>query len=90
MSDSNFRQLLHRAVDAMQQASDLKQQQLNATPAAGTFGYIGQVLNCSRNIDTLERCCNELQSILDQPSRLDHREPLRHLSQLTRPGDDAA
>lgn len=90
MNDPHLRQLLRRAVDACQQASDLQQLQLNAIPAAVSFGDIGQLLSCSRTIDTLERCCDELQAILDQPPRLDHREPLRLLSRPIRPGDDAA
>jgi hypothetical protein len=59
-------------------------------PAVVTLGDIGQLLSCGRTIDTIERCCDELQAILDQPPRLDHREPIRLLSRPVRQDNDAA
>lgn len=91
MNDSQFRQLLQRALDAMQRASDLEQERLNAC-ATGVIcvGGVGQVLAISRNVDTLERCCSELQSVLDQPPWLGAAGLQRELLELDRTDDTPA
>ena len=91
MNDAQFRQLLQRALDALQRASDLEQERLNAC-ATGVIcvGGVGQVLTISRNVDTLERCCSELQSVLDQPPWLGAAGLQRELLELDRTDDDAA
>ncbi len=84
-NDPRFRQALRRAVDALQLASDVEQEELNAVSCdAISLGALGHVLRCSRNIDTLERCINELQQILDQPPRVDQPRALELLSRPTR------
>ena len=91
MNDAQFRQLLQRALDAMQRASDLEQERLNAC-ATGVIcvGGVGQVLAISRNVDTLERCCSELQSVLDQPPWLGAAGIQRSIHGCDRGDDHAA
>lgn len=91
MNDPRFRQALRRAVDALQLASDAEQEELNAVSCGAiSIGGLGQVLRCSRNIDTLERCTNELQQMLDQPPGVDQPRALQLLSRPPWLGNDAA
>jgi hypothetical protein len=62
---------IQRALDSLQLVSDDQQHELNNLASLGIRSdSIGQVLRLSRTIDTIERVCSELQSLLDQPPHL--------------------
>ena len=65
------RLFIQRALDSLQFVSDDQQHELNNLASLG-FGSdsIGYLLRLSRTVDTIERVCSELQSLLDQPPRL--------------------
>jgi len=65
------RLFIQRALDSLQFVSDDQQHELNNLASLGIRSDgIGQVLQISRTVDTIERVCSELQSLLDQPPRL--------------------
>jgi len=61
------RELLRRALDAIEAASDEYQQQLNAMAQADLpAGATGPLLRLARTVDALEGCASRLAAILDQ------------------------
>ena len=69
------RLFIQRALDSLQFVSDDQQHELNNLAAFGAeLGAgpesLGHLLQISRTVDTIERVCGELQSLLDQPPRL--------------------
>jgi hypothetical protein len=83
---------IQRALDSLQFVSDDQQHQLNNHPASLGLSSdsIGHLLRLSRTIDTIERVCSELQSLLDQPPRLGGSGSGRSLSGPERALDRAA
>ena len=66
---SRSRELLRRALEAIEAASDEHQQQLNAMAQAGApAGAAGPLLRLGRTVDALEGCARQLAAILDQPA----------------------
>jgi hypothetical protein len=62
---------IQRALDSLQFVSDDQQHKLNSLASLGIASDdIGLVLQISRTVDTIERVCGDLQSLLDQPPRL--------------------
>jgi len=88
------RLFIQRALDSLQFVSDDQQHELNNLASLGIMGIrpdgIGQVLQISRTVDTIERVCGELQSLLDQPPRLGGAASGRSLSGSKRALDRAA
>jgi hypothetical protein len=85
------RLFIQRALDSLQFVSDDLQHELNNLAGLGIRSDgIGQVLQISRTVDTIERVCKELQSLLDQPPRLGGAGSGRSLFGPERPLDRAA
>lgn len=84
-------QLLRRALECIELASDVHQLELNRI-ASGTIavGKLGAALRHGRTIDTLERAARDLAGILDQPPGLGGAEPLRLLPRPDRPDRERA
>jgi hypothetical protein len=68
------RERVQRAIDLLQLVSDDQQHELNNLADAIRLGIrsdgIGQLLQISRTVDTIESCSADLQCLLDQPPRL--------------------
>jgi hypothetical protein len=88
------RLFIQRALDSLQFVSDDQQHELNNLADAISLGIrsdgIGQVLRLSRTVDSIERVCSELQSLLDQPPRLGGAGSSRSLPGPERALDRAA
>jgi hypothetical protein len=85
------RLFIQRALDSLQFVSDDQQHELNNLAGLGIRSDgIGQVLQISRTVDTIERVCGELQFLLDQPPRLGGSGSSRSLSGSERALDRAA
>ena len=82
---------IQRALDSLQFVSDDQQHELNNLSSLGVSSdSIGHLLQISRTVDTIERVCSELQSLLDQPPRLGGAASGRSLSGSERALDRAA
>ena len=68
ITHSRNRQLIRRAIDALQPVADEHQAVLNLpAPHAPDAKFIGQLLSIGRTTDTLERVLGELHALLDHP-----------------------
>jgi hypothetical protein len=85
------RLFIQHAIDSLQFVSDDQQHELNNLASLGLGSdSIGHLLQISRTVDTIERVCGELQSLLDQPPRLGGAGSGRSLSGPERALDRAA
>ena len=65
------RERVQRAIALLQLVSDDQQHELNNLARLGIRSDgIGQLLQISRTVDTIESCSADLQCLLDQPPRL--------------------
>ena len=71
INDPRNRELIHRAIDALQPVADSHQAHTNIIAArVTTFGdhlSLGHLLSLGRTTDTLERILGELYALLDHP-----------------------
>ena len=80
ITHSRNRQLIRRAIDALQTVSDEHQSTLNRHSLyAPDVQWIGHLLRLGRTTDTLERILSELHAILDHPPGVGGAGPLRPL-----------
>ena len=84
INDPRNRQLVRRAIDALQLVSDEHQHHINCLATHARFS-IGQLLKIGRTIDTLERSISELHTLLDQPPGVGGSEPPRLVPRPVRP-----
>ena len=91
INDPRNRQLVRRAIDALQLVADSYQLHTNYLAALhGTnrpaSNWPGQLLKTARTTDTLERVLGELHGVLDHPPGLGGQERIRlvpdHAGQL--------
>ena len=81
INDPRNRQLVRRAIDALQLVSDSYQSHVNYLAAHVTTSSIhdwpGQLLKTARTTDTLERVLGELHGLADHPPGLGGQERIR-------------
>ena len=83
INDPRNRQLVRRAIDALQLVADSYQAHTNYLAAHVTTGSIhnwpGQLLKTARTTDTIERVLGELHGLLDHPPSVGGAQQLRVL-----------
>lgn len=70
MNDLRTRELLRRALEAVEAVANDYQGELNAMVCAETTPAAGLLLRLGRTVDSLEACASQLARILDHPPRL--------------------
>ena len=91
INNSRNRQLIRRAIDALQTVADEHQSYLNLpAPHAPDAKFIGHLLRLSRTTDTLERVLGELHALLDHPPGVGGEGPPRPLPRHVRTVDRIA
>ena len=91
ITHSRNRQLIRRAIDALQPVADEHQAYLNLpAPYAPDAKFIGHLLRLGRTTDTLERILGELHALLDHPPSVGGEGPPRPLPRPVRAVDGIA
>ena len=94
ITHSRNRQLIRRAIDALQPVADEHQAVLNLpAPHAPDAKFIGHLLRLGRTTDTLEDIISKLHALLDHPPSVGSAgsprmlpRPVRAVDSITEPG----